>query len=125
MVTFLRAKVGCVTQNLSDQHTHSGSVFEQGYVKLYPDMSHDMVERPENGEISLWNCGSLHAFQWNWHLSGGETMNPCHVTTICTHLLQVQCQDVLQNNEIIPTHTPATPTPPAADMGCVFFIKMS
>ena len=48
-------------------------------------------------------------------------MNPCHVTTICTHLLQVKCQDVLQNNEIIPTHTPATPTPPAADMGCVFY----
>ena len=26
-----------VAQNLSDQHTHSGPVFEQGHFKLYPD----------------------------------------------------------------------------------------
>ena len=51
-------------------------------------------------------------------------MNPCHVTTICTHLLQVQCQGVLQNNEKMPTHTPGTPTPRAADR-LRFLNKMS
>ena len=38
VVTFLHARG--VAQNLSGQHTYSGSVFEQGHLKLYPDMSH-------------------------------------------------------------------------------------
>ena len=32
--------LGGVAQNLSCKHTHSGPVFEQGHLKLYPDMSH-------------------------------------------------------------------------------------
>ena len=36
--------------------------------KLYPDMWHDMVERTKNCEIGLWNWGSLHVLQWDWHL---------------------------------------------------------
>ena len=33
-------ELGGVAQNLSGNHTHSGPVFEQGHLKLYPDMSH-------------------------------------------------------------------------------------
>ena len=32
--------LGGVAQNLSGNHTHSEPVFEQGHLKLYPDMSH-------------------------------------------------------------------------------------
>ena len=39
VVTFLHAGGG-VAQNLSGKHTHSEPVFEQGHLKLYPDMSH-------------------------------------------------------------------------------------
>ena len=38
VVPFLHARR--VAQNLSGKHTHSGLVFEQGHLKLYPDMSH-------------------------------------------------------------------------------------
>ena len=39
VVTFLQGLWG-VAQNLSGKHTHSGPVFEQVHLKLYPDMSH-------------------------------------------------------------------------------------
>ena len=48
-----------VAQHLSGQHTHSGPVFEQGYLKLFYMLQY-MFYRAENIEVGLRNRGSLH-----------------------------------------------------------------